>query len=254
MCDHGSVSVVPPPGPEWPRQEGIVTFERRAFPVGCSFFFFQAEDGIRDKLVTGVQTCALPISEIASRVLREFAATMRFRRAEIWLLDRQKRLRRLSGYGRVPAASDTQGVPLQGCPFGRSVVRRRQAVLRAAASPGAPRRRMCHVGWRGLTSLFGAPLRGPDGPIGLLFADRGGRPFDMSATDLEVATALAGLITEVVKGALAREGETRRRNGLLLLNQVGRAISTEESLPILLPRLARNVREGSKVLGVVGAL
>src|SRR5258708_19040939 len=26
-----------------------------------SFFFFQAEDGIRDDLVTGVQTCALPI-------------------------------------------------------------------------------------------------------------------------------------------------------------------------------------------------
>jgi len=29
----------------------------------CCYFFFQAEDGIRDKLVTGVQTCALPISE-----------------------------------------------------------------------------------------------------------------------------------------------------------------------------------------------
>src|SRR5947208_9001237 len=28
----------------------------------CFFFFFQAEDGIRDDLVTGVQTCALPIS------------------------------------------------------------------------------------------------------------------------------------------------------------------------------------------------
>src|SRR2546425_6703035 len=28
------------------------------------FFFFQAEDGIRDKLVTGVQTCALPISDV----------------------------------------------------------------------------------------------------------------------------------------------------------------------------------------------
>src|SRR5437763_8038332 len=26
-----------------------------------SFFFFQAEDGIRDTSVTGVQTCALPI-------------------------------------------------------------------------------------------------------------------------------------------------------------------------------------------------
>src|SRR2546429_6449810 len=29
------------------------------------FFFFQAEDGIRDVAVTGVQTCALPISERA---------------------------------------------------------------------------------------------------------------------------------------------------------------------------------------------
>src|SRR5437762_3467673 len=27
----------------------------------CLFFFFQAEDGIRDTSVTGVQTCALPI-------------------------------------------------------------------------------------------------------------------------------------------------------------------------------------------------
>src|SRR2546426_2248725 len=30
------------------------------------FFFFQAEDGIRDYKVTGVQTCALPISGCAS--------------------------------------------------------------------------------------------------------------------------------------------------------------------------------------------
>src|SRR2546429_7532662 len=34
------------------------------------FFFFQAEDGIRDVAVTGVQTCALPIF---SRVLAESA-------------------------------------------------------------------------------------------------------------------------------------------------------------------------------------
>src|SRR6266487_3641546 len=33
------------------------------------FFFFQAEDGIRDGRVTGVQTCALPISVAASMVL-----------------------------------------------------------------------------------------------------------------------------------------------------------------------------------------
>src|SRR3712207_8355625 len=30
--------------------------------INGSFFFFQAEDGIRDIGVTGVQTCALPIS------------------------------------------------------------------------------------------------------------------------------------------------------------------------------------------------
>src|SRR5256885_3895030 len=30
------------------------------------FFFFQAEDGIRDYKVTGVQTCALPISFLAA--------------------------------------------------------------------------------------------------------------------------------------------------------------------------------------------
>src|SRR5437762_12153462 len=29
--------------------------------LGVFFFFFQAEDGIRDTSVTGVQTCALPI-------------------------------------------------------------------------------------------------------------------------------------------------------------------------------------------------
>src|SRR3712207_8349050 len=34
------------------------------------FFFFQAEDGIRDIGVTGVQTCALPISPFSARTLR----------------------------------------------------------------------------------------------------------------------------------------------------------------------------------------
>src|SRR5205809_5783098 len=34
------------------------------------FFFFQAEDGIRDVAVTGVQTCALPISPAGTFRLR----------------------------------------------------------------------------------------------------------------------------------------------------------------------------------------
>src|SRR2546421_3039259 len=33
----------------------------RSSPACFHFFFFQAEDGIRDLIVTGVQTCALPI-------------------------------------------------------------------------------------------------------------------------------------------------------------------------------------------------
>src|SRR5260370_14204100 len=38
------------------------------------FFFFQAEDGIRDSSVTGVQTCALPIYGLhtAERVCRSY--------------------------------------------------------------------------------------------------------------------------------------------------------------------------------------
>src|SRR3989449_11746871 len=40
------------------------------------FFFFQAEDGIRDVAVTGVQTCALPIS-IAREIMEEFDGAIR---------------------------------------------------------------------------------------------------------------------------------------------------------------------------------
>src|SRR5438034_8106979 len=46
----------------------------------CLFFFFQAEDGIRDHCVTGVQTCALPILlelpgvELPNRLCRELMA------------------------------------------------------------------------------------------------------------------------------------------------------------------------------------
>src|SRR5205823_8621404 len=43
------------------------------------FFFFQAEDGIRDKLVTGVQTCALPISSpsLKSRIRKMIKSKIR---------------------------------------------------------------------------------------------------------------------------------------------------------------------------------
>src|SRR5258708_10472847 len=44
-------------------------------------FFFQAEDGIRDDLVTGVQTCALPISILLNsegeRFMERYAPTLK---------------------------------------------------------------------------------------------------------------------------------------------------------------------------------
>ena len=51
--------------------------------VGYSIFFFQAEDGIRDWSVTGVQTCALPIlDKKRSRCTKIASASVRFARAE----------------------------------------------------------------------------------------------------------------------------------------------------------------------------
>src|SRR5690349_24088354 len=56
--------------------------ERGWVSEDISFFFFQAEDGIRDLYVTGVQTCALPISPWAlappnsPRIARLHAKTM----------------------------------------------------------------------------------------------------------------------------------------------------------------------------------
>ena len=60
------------------------------------FFFFQAEDGIRDRLVTGVQTCALPISrrskenswaEVILTRSKPDSSAYRFTRAVIWATD-----------------------------------------------------------------------------------------------------------------------------------------------------------------------
>src|SRR5215211_8364446 len=40
------------------------------------FFFFQAEDGIRDHCVTGVQTCALPILTIVSTRVADLSTAL----------------------------------------------------------------------------------------------------------------------------------------------------------------------------------
>src|SRR2546429_3397923 len=68
-----------PPGTR-PRIRSGATDDTSESPIGekpkspdvSSLFFFQAEDGIRDVAVTGVQTCALPISA-RSEIERLFA-------------------------------------------------------------------------------------------------------------------------------------------------------------------------------------
>src|SRR5256884_4428560 len=64
-------------------------------PESVSFFFFQAEDGIRDVAVTGVQTCALPIS---AHLLRQ---------------------RRFSGRGRLPTSRTADRRSRPEVPHGR---------------------------------------------------------------------------------------------------------------------------------------
>src|SRR5437016_9503220 len=51
-------------------------FSTLGFCFYCVFFFFQAEDGIRDWSVTGVQTCALPISRHLSWIGAAFGLTL----------------------------------------------------------------------------------------------------------------------------------------------------------------------------------
>src|SRR5215204_4791162 len=53
-----------PSAPDMQVKPSVIDFDavRGTRLMWLSFFFFQAEDGIRDHCVTGVQTCALPIS------------------------------------------------------------------------------------------------------------------------------------------------------------------------------------------------
>src|SRR6266496_2749617 len=65
------------------------------------FFFFQAEDGIRDLYVTGVQTCALPIYDDGSPV------------PALWPID-QRVTRDPRARGRRRATTALPGVPRAG--------------------------------------------------------------------------------------------------------------------------------------------
>src|SRR5207249_5275854 len=55
----------------------LVSDARAVVPTSVEVFFFQAEDGIRDRNVTGVQTCALPIYQHDNDPLEQLHALCR---------------------------------------------------------------------------------------------------------------------------------------------------------------------------------
>src|SRR2546427_6050669 len=77
----------------------------RAAALRSFFFFFQAEDGIRDLTVTGVQTCALPISGRAAH-RRALGRLLSTRHGEPLLPRGAPRVRRRGERVRGPPAAD----------------------------------------------------------------------------------------------------------------------------------------------------
>src|SRR5690606_40156662 len=107
--------------------------------VDCAFFFFQAEDGIRDFHVTGVQTCALPISEEMRRdddpEIRSMAEE-EIRAVQAQLAEQERKLQVLL----LPSdPNDERNIFLE--EIGRASCRERVEIWRAAVAGERKKRR-----------------------------------------------------------------------------------------------------------------
>src|SRR2546430_7663615 len=78
----------------------ISLFAFLCFYFSVFFFFFQAEDGIRDLTVTGVQTCALPISSPGSQARDGLGGGRRSHPRPLGQADAVARARRDRGHQR----------------------------------------------------------------------------------------------------------------------------------------------------------
>src|SRR2546428_1845629 len=92
------------------------------------FFFFQAEDGIRDLIVTGVQTCALPNSTRRAAAARGDDASKKIRR-------RARRNSAATQCDRNGAEETTDAIVMSAAKFGRSEERRVGKECRSRWSP-----------------------------------------------------------------------------------------------------------------------
>src|SRR6266542_4111272 len=114
------------------------------------FFFFQAEDGIRDATVTGVQTCALPISGRWTRTYRPRGAPRTSSTAvtgtcagtcsaAVWAMSWPWRRTTGSSPGQPTVRSARTGLP-PGCPVGRGTACRLGPVRRVTGTTTGPGR------------------------------------------------------------------------------------------------------------------
>src|SRR3989475_6786346 len=91
-----------------------------AGPCVSSCFFFQAEDGIRDLTVTGVQTCALPICiDLQNGVLRARLQGNRLDLTELRMQGGRGSNARILGYSGNLTTAPREGGELTGSGFVR---------------------------------------------------------------------------------------------------------------------------------------
>ncbi len=185
------------------------------------------------------------------KLLREVCRALDLKRAEIWLIGpNDHRLWRFATHGSGHLLADRpSGLPIKECAFTRLVLRRRQGVYHPrAARAGRVRRRSPLQ--RSVTAAFGAPLMVRGRPIGLLYADRGGAQFEMSASELELGSALSALCGDVLQRARSRHHEARRQMQMGLLNAIGQAMTAQEDLAKVMSGVARILKRRLGCRGV----
>ena len=188
--------------------------------------------------------------DTGTNLLREVCRALDLERAELWLLGPNgRRLWRFAAHGSGHLLADRPaGLPLEECGFSRVVLRRGRGVHHPwAARAGRGRRSPMQ---RSVTSAFGAPLLVRGRSIGLIYADRGGPRFDMSASDLEIGSALSALCADVLQRARSRHQERRRQRQMGLLNAIGQAMIAHDKPARLLPVAARLLKRHLGCRGV----
>src|SRR5215204_3490414 len=101
------------------------------------FFFFQAEDGIRDHCVTGVQTCALPISCPAPLPGRIVCCSAAESQGRSWKVLPQRHMAALAGADRQAAPNASTAIVFLFIPAPRVVRPLSRAQPPGSSSPSA---------------------------------------------------------------------------------------------------------------------